>query len=39
MKKPLDQHSAEVNIATRGPTRSTQGPSTAVDKPSITILC
>ena len=35
--KPLDQHTAAVNIALRGPTRSTHVPSTAADRPSITM--
>ena len=33
----MPQHRAAVNIALRGPTRSTQVPSTAADRPSITM--
>ena len=34
---PELQHRAEVTIALRGPTRSTQVPSTAAERPSITM--
>jgi len=37
-KNPLDQQSAAVNIAARGPARSTQVPKTAAERPSITML-
>ena len=37
IRKPPPQHRAAVNIAMRGPTRSTQVPSTAAERPSITI--
>ena len=38
MKNPLDQQRAAMNIAARGPARSTQVPNTAADRPSITML-
>ena len=36
-RKPAAQKQAAVNIDLRGPTRSTQVPRTAADRPSITI--
>ena len=36
-RNPVPQKQAEVNIALRGPLRSTQVPITAADSPSITI--
>jgi len=36
-RKPLDQNTAETNIALRGPLFSTHVPPTAADNPSITI--
>ncbi len=36
-RKPAAQKQAAVNIARRGPTRSTQVPSTAAASPSITM--
>ena len=36
-RNPADQKQAEVNIAARGPLRSTQVPATAAESPSITI--
>ncbi|MCW2710306.1 MAG: hypothetical protein JWP24_500 [Marmoricola sp.] len=36
-RKPEPQHSAAATIALRGPTRSTQVPSTAAERPSITM--
>ena len=36
-RNPVPQHSAAAAIALRGPARSTQVPSTAADRPSITI--
>src|SRR4051795_8882840 len=36
-RKPVTQKQAEVNIAARGPLRSTQVPNRAADRPSITI--
>jgi hypothetical protein len=36
-RKPAPQQQAAVNIAFRGPTRSTQVPNTAAESPSITI--
>ncbi len=36
-RKPAAQKQAAVNIAARGPTRSTQVPITAAETPSITI--
>ena len=35
--KPTPQHRAAASIALRGPDRSTQVPSTAAERPSITI--
>lgn len=37
MRNPDAQKQAAVNIAARGPTRSTQVPITAADTPSMTI--
>ncbi len=37
IRKPAPQQHAAVNIARRGPTRSTQVPKTAAESPSITI--
>ena len=36
-RNPAAQQQAAVNIAFRGPTRSTQVPKTAADNPSITM--
>jgi hypothetical protein len=36
-RKPVDQNTAAVNIAARGPLRSTQVPKTAAESPSITM--
>ena len=36
-RKPADQNRAAATIAARGPLWSTQVPSTAADRPSITI--
>ncbi len=37
MRNPAPQQSAAVAMAMRGPTRSTQVPSTAAERPSITM--
>ena len=36
-RKPTDQKTAAVNMAARGPLRSTQVPNAAAESPSITI--
>ena len=36
-RKPVTQKQAEVNIAARGPLRSTQVPKTAAERPSMTM--
>jgi len=37
IRKPVDQNTAAVNMAARGPLRSTQVPNVAAESPSITI--